>query len=947
MPKTQTTIRLRRGDDETTHTFNFASCGELSINGNVVSLGSVGLDAYQERTGTEPAILNGRDAAERYVELVAGSVDQPVCFRRIYDATNDEKKTRQSENLPISNWGSCDGTLDDCYPGLVDGQEKARQAAYMVVNEGGQNSASIKRVRAVFVDADVYADKGLPLDQVEWHQLPSFVVVRDSNVSWQAYWLVDEDFPIGEFTNSQRKLAAHYGTDPSVCDLPRIMRVPGFLHQKDETNPQAFFLVDPLPDARGDDRDALLSIAGLIYSFAEIGDGLRELSSVENADDLTAQMTALPSPQRPMALEEAEHVLSFIDPTFEGDYAQWAGRARALMSDPDATPLVGKDGEPLRDGDIERDFLVNAWCSGALWRKRTGDLSFEVNTFKGIAHLYDEIAKVARTSGAKITWGTFIHDARKNPQWVPFGRHALPIIRNGLPINEILQTLEAALKEAKSEKRPQEPAIFRQSNRLVVIDEGVGAIRGADRRGDETGGAECSGVIRDKGAPVVRGVDPALLRLIASRHVRFQRWNNTTKSLVDCDCSPQVATSFLAKGEWDLCVLDGIVEAPTLRQDGSILQTEGYDLRSGLVVRFKQEFPAIPTNPSREEAAAALRQLQHPVRAMEFQSDVDRDVFVATTITGIVRQAIDIAPMSIVSASMAGSGKTIMAQAAAEIVTGHAGTMLTLTEREDENEKRLDSALLKGDIVIIFDNCAQPIEGNALCQVITNPSRDTRVLGESRNVNVSTKVLMIATGNNLSARGDMAKRALLSYNQPKTERPENRSFEFDLLAEVRADRPQLVAAALTLVQAYAAANRPPLNAKPTRFPQWDRLVRLPLIWAGGCDVADSMDTLLEDDPDRMSLGAVLQAWNAAYKSREKRVSEVIDDLSRFDPKHKTLLDAFIEALDVRPGARPEAKQLGMWLAARQNRAVEGLRFEGGGTSQGARRWRVRPTTEEH
>jgi len=85
----------------------------------------------------------------------------------------------------------------------------------------------------------------------------------------------------------------------------------------------------------------------------------------------------------------------------------------------------------------------------------------------------------------------------------------------------------------------------------------------------------------------------------------------------------------------------------------------------------------------------------------------------------------------------------------------------------------------------------------------------------------------------------------------------------------------------------------------------------------------------------------------SYKSREKRVSEVIDDLSRFDLKHKTLLDAFIEALDVRPGARPEAKQLGMWLAARQNRAVEGLRFEGGGTSQGARRWRVRPTTEEH
>jgi hypothetical protein len=37
-----------------------------------------------------------------------------------------------------------------------------------------------------------------------------------------------------EFKDAQHRLARHYGSDPAVCDLPRVMRLAGTWHQKGE-----------------------------------------------------------------------------------------------------------------------------------------------------------------------------------------------------------------------------------------------------------------------------------------------------------------------------------------------------------------------------------------------------------------------------------------------------------------------------------------------------------------------------------------------------------------------------------------------------------------------------------------------------------------------------------------------------------------------------------------
>jgi RepB DNA-primase from phage plasmid len=50
------------------------------------------------------------------------------------------------------------------------------------------------------------------------------------------YWLV-KDAPLDQFKETQTRLAKLVGGDPNVCDLSRVMRLPGFLHQKQPDKP--------------------------------------------------------------------------------------------------------------------------------------------------------------------------------------------------------------------------------------------------------------------------------------------------------------------------------------------------------------------------------------------------------------------------------------------------------------------------------------------------------------------------------------------------------------------------------------------------------------------------------------------------------------------------------------------------------------------------------------
>ncbi len=100
---------------------------------------------------------------------------------------------------------------------------------FVMVNEGdgmGRKAGNVLGIRAYFVDLD-----GAPVEPVRDSDCPPHILVESSPGKWHAYWLA-ADCTLDEFKVRQQSLAARFSGDPLVCDLPRVMRVPGFYHQK-------------------------------------------------------------------------------------------------------------------------------------------------------------------------------------------------------------------------------------------------------------------------------------------------------------------------------------------------------------------------------------------------------------------------------------------------------------------------------------------------------------------------------------------------------------------------------------------------------------------------------------------------------------------------------------------------------------------------------------------
>ena len=90
----------------------------------------------------------------------------------------------------------------------------------------GRKASNVLRVRAAFVDLD-----GSLLQPVQSAPLAPHCTVETSPRRWHAYWRI-ADCPLADFAPLQKALAARFNGDAKVCDLPRVMRLPGFDHRK-------------------------------------------------------------------------------------------------------------------------------------------------------------------------------------------------------------------------------------------------------------------------------------------------------------------------------------------------------------------------------------------------------------------------------------------------------------------------------------------------------------------------------------------------------------------------------------------------------------------------------------------------------------------------------------------------------------------------------------------
>jgi putative DNA primase/helicase len=440
------------------------------------------------------------------------------------------------------------------------------------------------------------------------------------------------------------------------------------------------------------------------------------------------------------------------------------------------------------------------------------------------------------------------------------------------------------------------------------------------------------GVRRTAGSPLITPVTRDYLPLALGRAADWQKWDKREKAMRRIDPPAAVSTAMIASaGEWKFSPLAGIVTAPTLRSDATLLDRPGYDADSHLFAAFDpDEFPAINHKPSREQALEALDLLDDLFSECIFTGgnrSPHASVAIAASITACVRHGLPIAPAFAMSAHKAGSGKTTTAKAVAQLSMGREPAVIAPTDDETELKKALLAILIAGDAVVLIDNVAKPVDSAALCAVLTSAIYSDRVLGFSQKVSVPTTTTWLLTGNSIEFVGDLTTRVLLSVLDPEVEHPEARPFRRNLAEYVLQNRGALVAAALTIPLAYAAAGSPKVNAPRSRFTEWDALVRNPLLWLGAADPLDTQAELRAADPVREALVAVLTAWRDAFGAEAASVAHAVEATTATGMSAKPqLLEALLAVAGERNG-EINTRRLGRYLVRNIRRIESGMRFE--------------------
>jgi hypothetical protein len=384
-------------------------------------------------------------------------------------------------------------------------------------------------------------------------------------------------------------------------------------------------------------------------------------------------------------------------------------------------------------------------------------------------------------------------------------------------------------------------------------------------------------------------INHAYMLGLLSSIVRFERWDARAGCFSACDCPKLVSENYLSRdGLWRLPTILGVVTCPTLRPDGTVIEKTGYDERTGILFDARGAvYPAIPLEPTREQALEAIGLLDKLIDTFPFVSKVGRAVALSGILTSVIRRSLPVAPLHAFSSPEAGTGKSMLVDLASIIATGERAAV-TSTGRDKfgdaEMEKRLTASMLAGDTVLAIDNLEHPLGGAFLCQLLTQHKVKLRPLGRSVNVEVPNTTMFFATGNNLVINGDATRRAMVAGLDAGVERPELREFHSHPLELARSDRGRYVAASLTVIRAFLAAGSPRQSVALGSYEEWTSMVRDPLIWLGYSDPVESMEETRRNDPRRSALTQIIAAWiETVGVDKRVMVRELISLAGKLDP----------------------------------------------------------------
>ena len=805
----------------------------------------------------EIALKSDQTQAKQFLSALDPDPDAIYAFQTFDDTETKDRNlaaTRSGKFLELA--------------ALLVNLNRRRIGVFVTINKtdgGGRQTENITGLRALFIDHDF---KDGPLKKSI--ALATSAVVGSGGGD-HYYWFLKPGEDISKFNSSQQHLAKCYGTDAAVSDLPRVMRLPGFIHHKGkpiqvrikELNPDRRYTIDEIlkahrcndqetkPDTeknskKSNDRerdnkeyppaDSQKIRAGcsfIEHCFADAEElsepdwlvGLGIIGRCKGGEELAHEMSS-PHPEYDedktqdkldRALEYGPWTCALIESKL-----QWAGCVTCPNRDRVRSPIV-LGAKPIVKLMTEAEALpiVEAAIAALKAEKPDAKPLFKKHAFEAFAALNEEkrdefILEVRelRVSSKKL---------KDLISLAYFNDRVAKAVRNR-------HRAKADQKRVAAQAKSGRPTIEVDGQLRDISDAAFKALVSANNPPVlmAHGGAIVRVILDEKRRPKIERLTHAQLKRILSRVADFMEANG------DSAWPPStVVQDVLESGEWPgLPALAGITTVPILRPDGTFHKLPGLDPVTGWYYSPPEGFvlPETSDKPTDDELAEAVRILWEPFHEFPFVDGSSWANLVAFILTVFLRPAIDgNVVLFIFAANMQGTGKSLMLMLAAMIALGiEEGEVFPPTDCEEEMRKRITTALKNGLPLVTIDNLEKRLNSQALSTLLTTRNWRDRFLGTNESVSLPNNAVWSVTGNNPRIGDDTLRRSCLIELRAEKEKPwEGREFTHKKIVQwVREHRGELLGAVLTIVRAWFSRGCPeaPGLRRLGHFEIWSEMI---------------------------------------------------------------------------------------------------------------------------
>lgn len=447
---------------------------------------------------------------------------------------------------------------------------------------------------------------------------------------------------------------------------------------------------------------------------------------------------------------------------------------------------------------------------------------------------------------------------------------------------------------------------------------------------------------------------PSHLRVRLAASAVFKKLDMRSATWKRMMCADDVVNGVFHRDEWGgVRELAGVTDVPTMRPDGTVLQSFGYDKATGMLYYplDAKSVVEIAESPTREDAMAAATKLLNIVSDFPFQEQVHRSVWLSALLTVLVRPMIEgPCPLFGIDASTRGSGKSMLVDIISVVATGSVAARTTLPRDDEEFRKRVTAMLLAGDPLVMLDNVTRRLGGDAIDALMTSVLWRDRLLGSTKQVTVRNDAVWLVTANNLWLGGDMARRTLLCRLEPEEMRPEDRTkFRIkDIVAWSHRHRNDIVASALTIMRAWVVAGRPQTGESWGSYEGWARTVGAAVAWLGLPSPLTARASLSEERDSSMAVLCALVRAIGAMQRGQHGVSTRELFVASYPPRDAQPATGYAAGLrdtldEFMPGKGPmDVHRLGCAIRAAVGRPSPVGRIVAGKRIENASRWIAEP-----